>query len=200
MVHTTSVSEVPGNGHEHPAPMKLDATAEVPEPRVKMEVSEGSSGPLYISYCQSAIGPVASVEQTTAAYAAYLARRSAAQASIPTTSFTQAPPISPRYAQAQPRGTPCVPPPSSTPETPTTHVKTEPLGRECTSTCITKTGTSYPPLFGSQTPLKHPGFPCQPPSLSLLRRFNCPLSPGLKQCSHQSSPIDFQSRLNRSTL
>jgi len=49
--------EQPGNRHSDPheaaTSVLTDATAAVPEPQVKMEVSEGLSWPLYISYCKS---------------------------------------------------------------------------------------------------------------------------------------------------
>jgi hypothetical protein len=88
---------------------------------------------------------VASVERVTTAYASYLDRRSANLASIPTAPITRAPSPSPRSAQ-QPSSTPFptdVYQLSDAPEAPMTDVKAEPLGRECTSACMVKTGTNY---------------------------------------------------------
>ena len=107
---------------------------------------------------------MASVERTRAAYTAYLDRRSATRASIPTTEIARTPPPSPRSAQPSgntpfPAGVPRL---SNVPETPTTHVKAEPLGRECISTCMTKAGTLMSPSRFSDTfelvspnPLEH---------------------------------------------
>lgn len=50
---STSVSGAPGSGREENVSLRLNATAEVPAPRIKSEVSEGLSQPLYISYCKS---------------------------------------------------------------------------------------------------------------------------------------------------
>ena len=141
----TSVSNAQGpeNGHEQSASLEPDAIAGVPEPRVKMEASEGSSNPPYISHRKSkqpVIGSVASVERMTAGYAAYLDRRAAAHTSIPTAAHIQTPFPPPRSAQVQPRHRfhTDVRLPTSTPETPTTHVRAEPLGRGCTLTYRTK--------------------------------------------------------------
>ena len=67
---------------------------------------------------------------------------------------------------------------SNAPEAPTTHVKAEPLGRECTSACMAKTGTTYGFLRHLRTRFAEPTGACslcEPVGgFLILRRFYRP--------------------------